>query len=297
MEVCGKQIHVQGRIVRIAFLDGEGYQFLDDPVAAADILRENKERIDLFTFIPRLSESSPKFSYPVETDNMAVLRVSTLEDWMGRQINGKSRNKVRKASKSGVITREIPLNDELIRGISVIYNETPVRQGRQFPHYRIDLETLRKMKSTFHERSIFIGAFHEEKLIGFAKLVYDENCSQAGLMHILSMVGERDKAPTNALIGQAVRSCADRRITYLWYAKFAYEGKRPDSLAEFKRHNGFEKVEFPRFYVPLTIAGGLAVRLGLHRSTAAWIPEPISATFRKIRSSWYARRQHGIESA
>jgi hypothetical protein len=37
-------------------------------------------------------------------------------------------------------------------------------------------------------------------------------------MHILSMIRHREKAPTNALIAQAVRSCAERGIPYLWYA-------------------------------------------------------------------------------
>ena len=38
-------------------------------------------------------------------------------------------------------------------------------------------------------------------------------------MHILSMVSHRDKAPTNALIAQAVRSCADRSIPHLVYGE------------------------------------------------------------------------------
>ena len=48
-------------------------------------------------------------------------------------------------------------------------------------------------------------------VIGFAKLVPDEDHQQAALMQILSMVSHRDKSPTNALIAQAVRSCAERR--------------------------------------------------------------------------------------
>ena len=44
-------------------------------------------------------------------------------------------------------------------------------------------------------------------------------------MQIVSMVGHQDKAPTNALIAQAVRSCAERGIPYLWYANMSY-GKK-----------------------------------------------------------------------
>ena len=58
------------------------------------------------------------------------------------------------------------------------------------------------MSATFPDTSVFIGAFLEEKLIGFAKLTHDEGCSQAAIMHIVAKVQHRDKAPTNALVAQ-----------------------------------------------------------------------------------------------
>lgn len=233
----------------------------------------------------------------MELDNFAVLKVSTFDHWMKDQIDFKVRNKVRKAAKNGVVVREVPFDDALIGGISGIYNESPIRQGRRFPHYRKDLDALRRMKSTWIDRAIFIGAFFEDQLIGFVKLVTDETRGQAGLMHILSMIRHRDKAPTNALIAQAVRSCAERGIPHLWYANMSYGKKQRDALAEFKRHNGFEKVDVPRYYVPLTVAGRMALRLGLHHGFVGQIPEPVAATLRKIRSRWYAKRFPGLENA
>ncbi|HVB58323.1 MAG TPA: hypothetical protein VNE63_18100 [Candidatus Acidoferrales bacterium] len=290
LEVSGKEIRVEGRLIRIAHLDGEGYQFLDDPEAALGVIRDSGTRVDVFTFIQKVSDTSPQYSYPMEWDNMAVLPVSSFDEWMKRQIDFKVRNRVRKAAKNGVVVREVPFDDTLLRGISSIYNESPIRQGRRFWHYGKNLEALRRMKATFIDRSIFIGAFFENNLIGFAKLVTEEHRSQAGLMHILSMIQHRDKAPTNALIAQAVRSCADRGVSYLWYANFSYGKKQRDALSEFKRHNGFQKVEVPRYYVPLTVAGRTALRLGLHRSSNNWVPEPAAATYRRIRALWYAKR-------
>jgi hypothetical protein len=153
------------------------------------------------------------------------------------------------------------------------------------------------MKATFLDRSIFIGAFLEDRLIGFIKLVANEDWSQAGLMHIVSTFRHRDKAPTNALISQAVRSCADRGISSLWYAQFSYGNKLHDSLAEFKRRNGFHKVDLPRYYVALTTAGKLAFRLGVHHNPTDWVPEPIAAVYRKMRSLWYSRKFPGFENA
>ena len=295
--VEGKKVRTTGRLVRVAFLDGEGYDFLEDPERALETFRQSRRRVDLFTFIQRLSDTAQKYSYPLEWDNMAVLPISTFDHWMTSQIDFKARNKVRKAARNGVVVREAALDEAFVRGISAIYNESPIRQGRKFRHYGKDLESLRKMKSTFFDRSIFIGAFLKDELIGFIKMVTDEKRSQAGLMHIFSMMHHRDKAPTNALIAQAVRSCADRGISYLWYANFSYGNKQRDTLADFKRHNGFGKVQVCRYYVPLSTAGRVAFRLGFQHGLLHWVPEPVISKCRQIRSFWYKKRLSGSESA
>src|SRR5207253_5780165 len=99
-----------------------------------------------------------------------------------------------------------------------------------------------------------------------------------------------DKAPTNALIAQAVRSCAEGGIPYLVYSRFSYGKKERDSLSDFKQHNGFRRVELPRYYVPLTYMGRFAFRLSLHHRLSDHIPEPIAAQFRTLRHLWYDRR-------
>ena len=187
--------------------------------------------------------------------------------------------------------REIPFDDALIEGIWRIYNECPIRQGKRFPHYGMPLEKVRPYAGTFLDRSIFIGAFLGEVLIGFAKLTIDQTQTQAGLMHIISMIEHRDKAPTNALIAQAVRSCADRHVPYLIYSNFAYGNKQNDSLSDFKRHMGFQRVNVPRYYVPLTALGGVAFRMGLHRKLVDWLPEPVIARLRDFRASRYRGSQ------
>jgi hypothetical protein len=186
--------------------------------------------------------------------------------------------------------REVALEEAFLRGVTSIYNECPVRQGKPFWHYGKNLETVRKMMRAFLDRTIFLGAFHRDVLIGFAQMVTNEDSSQAGLMQIVSMIQHRDKAPTNALIAQSVRSCADRRIPYLWYANFSYGKKQMDSLGDFKRHNGFEKVAVPRYYVPLTFAGRVGLRLGLQHGIAERIPESVASRYRKVRGFWYGRK-------
>jgi hypothetical protein len=294
MEVCGREIRVQGRLVRIARLEADRYHFLDDPVPFLDALRKCGTRIDVFTFLQRLPESSPKYAYPMEWDNLAVLPVSTFDHWWNQQIRSYPRNRARQAEKRGVSLREVPFDDNLVRGIWEVYNECPVRQGRPFTHYGEDIETVRREEATFLESSIFIGAFFAGKLIGFVKLVADEARTQANLMNVLAMVRHQDKAPTNALIAQAVRSCAERGIRYLVFQQFSYGRKQADSLSHFKEINGFQRVELPRYYVPLTRIGSVAIRLGLHRRFADRLPESVAGKLRRLRNAWYNRKLQSV---
>src|SRR5213080_1946318 len=191
MRVSGKDVQVQGGLIQIARLAADGFEFLEDPEAALDALRESGTRIDLFTFIQKLPEVSPKYGYPMEWDNLAALPVSTFDHWWTRQINDKTRNMVRRAEKKGVVVREVPFDDALVQGIYAIYNESPIRQGIQFWHYGKDIETVRMENATFLDRSAFLGAFLGDSLIGFAKLVSSEDQGQAALMQILSMIHHR----------------------------------------------------------------------------------------------------------
>jgi hypothetical protein len=290
MNVCGKEIIVQGRLVRIARLAHERFEFLENPEPALMYLREAGKGIDLFTFMQKLPHMSPEYSYPIEWDNVAAVPVSTFEHWWTRQIDGKTRNMVRRAEKKGIVVREIPFDDALVCGVWEIYNECPVRQGRVFPHYGKDVETVRKISATFPETSTFIGAFLGEKLIGFVKLTCDDARSMAMVMHILALVQHRDKAPTNALVAEAVRYCATQGIPYLVYSKFSYGAKQRDSLSDFKESNGFERIDLPRYYVPLTRIGAVAFRLGLHHSFLDYVPEPVLTKLRELRSAWHNRK-------
>ena len=291
MEVCNREVHIRGRLVRIGRLDGDEYELLDPPTVI-EALQRLSLRIDLFTFMQVLPQTTPQYDYPMRLwDNLAAVPISTFDHWWTKQIDGKTRNMVRRAEKKGVVCREVPFDDALVEGIHELYNEAAFRQGRRFAHRGRDLNTVRRMSATFLERSIFIGAFYEEKLIGFTKLVSDHNYGQANVMHFLSMTSHKDKSPNNALIAQAVRSCADRQIPYLVYAKFSYGRKERDSLSDFKQHNGFQRIELPRYYVPLTLRGRVALRLGMHRRLAECIPEPVLSQLRTIRTLWYTRGQ------
>ena len=287
------EIRITGRLLRIARLDAELYHYLTDPAPMIEQLRNLAEHIDLFTFLQGVPETKPKFGYPMEWDNLAVLPISTFENWWSEQINPKTRNRARLAEKRGAVVREVEFDDDLVRGIwRYITRPRSARVGL-FPHYGKDLDRVYNDTATYIGYSIFIGAFQGEELIGFIKLVTDQSGLQCGVMNILSKMAHKDKSPTNALLAQAVRSCADRGISNLVYANYGYGNKNQDSLSDFKERNGFKRVDIPRYYVPLTGIGAIALHLGLHHRLIDRFPESVVGKLRGLRKMVYNR---GIQS-
>lgn len=286
IQILGNNILVRGRLLRTARLDADTFLFLDDPQAVIRELRKSKQRVDLFTFMQRPSETQPRYAYPMELDNLAVLPISTFDNWWNQQIGFKARNKAKQAEKKGLVIREVPFSEELVRGISEIYNETPTRQGRKFPHFGKDLATVYAEEATYLDQSVFIGAYLGERLVGFIKLLWDTDGSQAGLLNIVSLVEQRDKAPTNALVAHAVRLCAQRNTPYLVYSRFAYGRRTGDSLSDFKERNAFQRVDVPRYYVPLSPLGAIALKAGLHRKLVDRIPLWMILKLRDARRQW-----------
>jgi hypothetical protein len=295
MQAEHPNLHIAGRFLRIGHLESDGLDFPGEVESIIDRLR-SESSMDVFTFTQTLPHTRPQFRYRMEWDNFAALPITTFDNWWGKQIDFKVRNKARKGEKKGLSVREVPFDEEFARGISAIYNESPTRQGKAFWHYGKSLDRVIVENSTFPDCSILIGAFVDQRLVGFMKMVIDRNRQQAAVIQILSTIEHRDMAPTNALIARAVRSCADRKIPYLVYSNFAY-GNKQDSLTNFKRYNGFQRIDIPRYYVPLTITGRAALRLGLQHKLAERVPEPILAQVRKARAIWYARKAQILKQA
>ena len=52
----------------------------------------------------------------------------------------------------------------------------------------------------------------------------------------------------------------------------------------------FEQVLVPRYYIPLTRKGRIAVKLGLHHGVVGRIPKPVLNHLLKMRGLWYKWR-------
>ncbi len=279
MFIDNKEVVVSNRFPKIASLKAEYYEWVDDPQSFVEEVKANKVGADLFTLLQGVNDRQPRYKFHLEWESIAVLTITTFEEWWKNQINDKTRNMVRKAQKKGVEVRVIEFNDDLIKGIEEIYCESTMRQGRPFMHYGMDFETVKRTHITYLDRSDFIGAFYDNKLIGFVKLVHGNGVSN--LMQIISKIAHRDKAPTNALIAKAVEICAQRNVPLLHYGVLSRRG-----LGAFKKHHAFKKFDVPRYFIPLNIKGKLILKLGLHQKLSKHIPENWVDYLAGLRTRW-----------
>jgi hypothetical protein len=284
-EICGRTVVVTGKWIKTAQIKDEELVEgvpVKDPESFITKLKESELKADVFTFSQRPPEITPKYDYRFEWDNWAAVPTTSFKDWWENRLPQESRKNVRRAAKREVVVRVVPFDDELVEGIHRIYNETPIRQGKRFWHFGKDLDTLRRELATYLDRSEFIGAYWNEELIGFLKMVYVGRV--ATLFHIISMNEHHDKRPMNALIAKAVEFCEQKGISHFIYGQFVYGNKHQSSLLEFKRRNGFEQINFPRYYVPLTAKGRLFVLLKLYKGIGGLVPEPILQTVLSSRA-------------
>jgi hypothetical protein len=292
-EICGKTVptltidglavSVSGRVLRIGRVRDEPYLCLHDSEKFVAKLRCQPNRPDLFTFMQPVGDQKAHHPFYHEMESLAVLQITTFKDWWKNKIRTHTRNHIRKAQKKGVEVRPVPFDDQLVQGVKTIYDECPLRQGKPFWHYRKDFETVKAGLATFLERSDFIGAFWEGELIGFVKMTSEHG--SAGLMHIISMIAHRDKAPTDALIMKAVELCAEKKISYLQYALWSRGG-----FGKFKENHSFERHDVPRYFVPLTAKGRIMLSLGLHRKLADQLPPSWRERMVALRNRWNAFR-------
>src|SRR5436190_4626747 len=280
MEINGKRIIMEGRMPRIARLEQDWCEDVEDPEILINTLRKTAGGPDVLTFTQRLPDLETKYAYQMELDSMAALPIKSYSFWWEKQIDRKARNKVRKAQKKGVTVRMASFDDTFVRGMTSIFNETPIRQGRRFLHYGKDFETIKCQFSRFLFREEIFGAYLAEELVGFIFLA--DAGRYAFLGQIISKIAYRDLAPNNALLAKAVERCTEKRFPYLVYALWL-----DDSLGDFKRSNGFQRLDVPRYFVPLTAKGTLALRLGLNRGWKETVPKQIRIPLKRLRRRWY----------
>jgi hypothetical protein len=281
VEIGGQTFTITQGPLTVVQLQDEWYEDVRDPEFVIDVLMNSAGfKPDIFTFWQRVPNLEPQYQYHTEWESIAALPVQSYDHWFNKQISSRLRSQLRKATKEGLTVREAAYDDEFVRGMTDIFNETPIRQGRRFWHYGKDFETVKQQFSRYLFREEMIGAYYGGEMIGFIMLGNAGNYGITG--QIISKLKYRDKVTNNMLIGKAVEICAKKNLPYLVYLYWT-----SDSLAEFKRRCGFQETKVPRYFVPLTRKGKLGLKLGLHRGWRATLPDRIKRSLKKLRKSWH----------
>ncbi len=284
-------IHVVGKWLKIASVIDEewhGGDAINDPAEAIRQIQVSGLKTDLFTFCQKLPSRAMKYNYPHIFENVAAISTVNYDDWWENKLPQETRKNVRRSKKRGVVVREMEFGDDLIQGIIRINNETPIRQGRPFWHYGKDFDIVKKEYSSFQDRSIYLGAYSGNELVGFMKIV--DMGEIAAILQLLCMNRDQDKRPANALIAEAVKICNLKNFQYLVYGQYIYGNNSQSPLTEFKRRNGFEKILLPRYYIPLSLKGRVAMQLGLHLGLRRLVPGKIHHVLSLMRARWYERK-------
>jgi hypothetical protein len=280
-----------GRFLKVATVHDEQWLEADpvpEPEALLKEIRQSGFKADIFAFSQRLPKTDPEYGYRLSWDNVAAIRIINYDHWWKECVPQETRKNVRRSAKRGVVVKQVALDDAFIQGVTDIYNETPFRQGKKFPHYGKSFDRIKSEISTLLDHSEFIGAYFEGELVGFIKLVHMDGFSS--VLHIVSKNAHYDKRPSNALLAKAVEISAGKGKQYLVYGRYSYGNKSTGPLVEFKKRNGFEEIRLPRYYVPLSMKGRLAMRLSLHRGLLALVPGGILSALVRVRAAFLEKR-------
>ena len=271
-------------------LGNDASEYERDVLPCEKFLEKLGERgIDIFTFIERKwshTIPNPPQNWLKAADNIALLQIITYEAWL-KSIGKKTRNMIRKAEKSGIKTGVAEPSEELAEGLWKIYNETPIRQERSFPHYGTPLETVKESVLS-PQNCTYIGAYLQDELVGFIQLVHGDNIAR--IAQILSMQEHWDKAVNNALVAKTVEVCANKGVKWIMYGRM---GNHP-SLDKFKQNNGFTQFQLTRYYIPLKRKGKVAAKLELHRDIKDVLPQSIKRPLFPLYN-WISRTKMRIK--
>jgi len=277
-----KEIISVGRFIKTAMLKDQWYESVENPELLIKTLRENRIKADLFTFWQKLPDTEPKYSYYFEYEPLAAIPIESYDHWFEKQISYGERKAIRKSKRKGVIVKVTEFNDALINGIKDIFNETPIRQGRPYTHYGEDFEYIKQELSKDVDKSEFIGAFYENELIGFIQLGYTG--ASAIPFGMVAKIAHRDKEPQTALIAKSVEVCEGKKIPYILYGAWLRGG-----IGDYKQRIGCIKINVPRYYIPLSIKGKIALKLKLHKGFARLLPEKTIDYIKNLRTKLYTK--------
>jgi hypothetical protein len=290
VEAIGQTIVVHGGMLKMASVHDEAWMVdeTSQPQVCVEVLKTQKRggtRADIFTFAQKLPNKTPKYNYPMEWESVAAIELTSFKQWW-EKLPQETRKNVRRSQKRGVTVDVKPFDDNLIKCISEVNDDSPVRQRIRNVHYGKSPERVRRDYSAFVDRSDFIVTSVGEEVIGFLKLVYRGEV--ASVLNLTTKLSHNDKRPGNAMIAKAVELCEAKGVRYLTFGLFNYGNKTDSPLREFKIRNGFEETLVPRFYIPLNLFGKACFTVKAHRGLLGILPNWVITAALSARARSYS---------
>ncbi len=207
-----------GRIAEIRFKKQVKYKFLKELLYSAF---GGVMQVDGYSF----------YYYPV-----AIIKTPReIEEYL-KLIGAKSRNMNKKAQKSGIVCRVFQWN-EWLDDIYTINTSSMVRQGREMDKAYLEYPKEVKIMQEGDFRVEHIGAFREEKLIGYIELYIYGNFAMTN--RILGHKEYLKFGVMNLIFKEVVVFAIKEGIEYINY--LTMENRENNSLSAFKYRVGFRE--------------------------------------------------------
>src|SRR6476660_9718664 len=117
VQVGNVRMITTGKLIRTATIHDEEWL---DTATLGDLPRHLRTlapslKADIFSFSQRIPDKLPRYSYPMEWDNAAIVPITAYKRWWDN-LSQESRRNVRIAARKGVVTRLVDFDDQLVEG-------------------------------------------------------------------------------------------------------------------------------------------------------------------------------------
>ena len=142
-----------------------------------------------------------------------MIPIVSFKAWWEDRLPQETRKNVRRAGRRGVTVRTVAFDDDVAQGLKNLYDETPTRQGRPFWHYGKEVAVVKRENQTFSERSEYLGAYYNEELIGFMRMIYVDQT--ATIMAVISKPSAASRSTRVQAVGRKARNDPQMREEFL----------------------------------------------------------------------------------
>ena len=211
----------------------------------------------------------------MEWDNLAVLPISTFRYWWTRaNLVYRKRNEGKAGREKGVSSAKFRSMRHCFVESCDIHNET-ARSGREsgFPTMEWTSREHAGMQAPFSTAASLSARFLRTN---HRLHQADDRRSRTTACAVTSgLLRARDKAPTNALIAKAVRSCADRGFSFWFTSTSLTARKRATALATSRNQTASGGWTCPAITCLCRLSAAVALNLGLHHRLVDYLPEQL----------------------